>query len=141
MINEIKPAADSRKITIKTQLGEPLPSINASFCEFGHAFYNILENAVKFNETSGEVTVKVRSDEEFVEISVEDTGIGISKEHLCRIFETFYQVDSSTTRKYKGTGMGLAVTKDIIEAHGGKITIDSKLSDGTTVTFNVPVFR
>ncbi len=141
VISEITPAAESRKITIKTQLGEPLPPIKASFCEFRHAFYNILENAVKFNETGGEVTVKASSDEEFVEISVEDTGIGISKEHLCRIFETFYQVDSSTTRKYDGTGMGLAVTKNIIEAHGGKITIDSNLVDGTTVTFNVPVFR
>ncbi len=72
-------------------------------------------------------------------VSVSDTGVGIPREQLPRVFERFFQVDGTTSRKYGGTGLGLAITKGIVEAHGGKIWVESELSKGTTFIFTIPL--
>jgi PAS domain S-box-containing protein len=96
--------------------------------------YNLLSNAVKFTEGGGIVTVRCRTDKETVTLQVVDTGVGIAPEDLANLFEEFRQVDSSLTRKHEGTGLGLALTKRLVELHGGDISVDSEVGKGTTFT-------
>jgi signal transduction histidine kinase len=96
--------------------------------------YNLLSNAVKFTGAGGNARVEARLEKETVVIRVSDTGIGIAPEDLVNLFEEFRQVDSSLTRKHEGTGLGLALTKRLVELHGGDIGIESELGKGTTFT-------
>ncbi|RLG55917.1 MAG: hypothetical protein DRN95_07350 [Candidatus Hydrothermarchaeota archaeon] len=85
--------------------------------------------------------ITLRRKEKDVEVCIEDTGIGISKKHLKKIFEPFYQVDMSIRRKYGGTGLGLTIAKRIIELHGGKIRVESKVNKGSKFCFTLPIIR
>jgi PAS domain S-box-containing protein len=101
--------------------------------------YNLLSNAVKFTSAGGNARVEARLEKETVVIRVSDTGIGIAPEDLVNLFEEFRQVDSSLTRKHEGTGLGLALTKRLVELHGGDIGVESELGKGTT--FAVTLLR
>ncbi len=127
------------KVSLNVQRGIPL--IKADRTHVVYVLRNIIDNAIKFNRDHGEVKIRVKEVNGYIEISVSDTGIGIPKEKLGRIFEPFYQVDPSIRRRYGGTGIGLAVAKRIIEAHGGKIIIESEVGRGTTVRFTLPILR
>jgi signal transduction histidine kinase/FixJ family two-component response regulator len=99
-------------------------------------FDALLSNAIKFCDGGGKVTVFLsRTPENYAQITVTDDGIGISKKHIKNLFDRFYQVDGSTTRKFEGLGIGLALAKEIIVAHGGKIWVESKLEQGTSFHF------
>ncbi|MGC8738182.1 MAG: PAS domain-containing sensor histidine kinase [Candidatus Hydrogenedens sp.] len=99
----------------------------------------LLNNAVKFTNTGGRIEIDISIDNEgFLELSVADTGIGIPPEYKEKIFEKFFQVDSSPTRKYEGTGIGLAIAKGIVESHNGKITVESVLGEGSKFTVILP---
>lgn len=101
---------------------------------------NLVSNAIKFTPEKGTITVNARGSEQQVEIRVKDTGIGIPKEEFSKIFERFYQVDSSLTRKVGGTGIGLNIAKEYIEMHGGRIWVEnSKLGEGSTFIFTLPI--
>jgi len=95
---------------------------------------NLVENAVKYNKPGGKILIEAAKKPEFVEITVQDTGIGIPEKHLPRIFERFYRVDSSRQRKTGGTGLGLSIVKHITLYHHGSISVKSKVDQGTTVT-------
>jgi signal transduction histidine kinase len=97
---------------------------------------NLVENALKFSQ-SGIITLSAEAVAQKVLISVSDTGAGIPAEFLPRIFDRFYQVDGSSTRKYGGVGLGLSIVKAIVEAHGGKIEVSSRLGGGTTFSFEL----
>ncbi len=135
--NEMEPRASENEIEIKTFIPENLPEVRADFKELKHVFLNFLDNAIKFNRKGGEVLIEAKHKGNFVEVSVLDTGIGIAEEHLGMVFDRFYQIDATTTRKYAGTGMGLAVAKEIIEAHGGRIWAESELGKGSKFTFTL----
>jgi len=96
--------------------------------------YNLLSNAIKFTETGGQVTVRARLSKEIVRLQVTDTGAGIAPEDLPTVFEEFAQVDASLTRKHEGTGLGLALTRRLVQLHGGQIEVESQLGRGTTFT-------
>lgn len=102
---------------------------------------NVLTNAIKYSNEFGKITVKSVRNNEFVYISVKDTGIGIPKKDLPRIFERFYTVDKARSRKLGGTGLGLAIAKEIMIAHNGNIVLESKKNMGTTVTIIIPIER
>jgi GAF domain-containing protein len=99
---------------------------------------NLVHNAVKFTPQGGTVTVSASSEGEWIKVRVSDTGFGIPEGELEKIFDRFYQVDSSLTRKVGGTGIGLSIAKEYIEMHGGKIWVESKLGKGSTFTFTLP---
>lgn len=89
--------------------------------------YNLIDNAIRYNRANGSVRVHVYTDGNIVELSVKDTGIGISKENQERIFERFYRVDKSRSKSTGGTGLGLAIVKHILSLHDAKIDIDSEV--------------
>ena len=138
-IQTIQPVADSRSIEIRLEGGEEKICIEGDKGKMGQVFNNLLSNAVKFNSSGGRVTVHLQCKEESVEVMVSDTGIGIPAEALDKVFTRFYQYDSSSTRKYGGTGIGLSIAQDIVRLHGSRITVTSELGKGTTFRFSLPL--
>ena len=103
---------------------------------------NLLSNAFKFTPKSGEISVTINeSDNNSVRIKIKDTGQGITEEELPKLFDRFYQVDSSQTREHEGTGIGLALTKELVELHKGKISVNSKKGEGAEFTIELPLGR
>ena len=102
---------------------------------------NLLSNAFKFTPEEGRIELKVSKNEEYIDISVQDTGIGIPQEKISKIFDRFYQVDSSHKREHEGTGIGLALSKELIELHKGKIKVESSEGKGTMFTINLPISK
>ena len=94
--------------------------------------YNLVSNAIKFTGPGGTMAVRGRLEKELVRIEVADTGAGIAPEDLVTVFEEFRQVDSSLTREHEGTGLGLALTRRLVELHGGEITVESEVGKGST---------
>jgi signal transduction histidine kinase len=105
----------------------------------GQVFDNLLGNAIKFSPAGSLITVRVWRDEGWVRADLEDQGIGIPADKLDQIFDRFYQVDGSTTRRYGGTGLGLAIVKTIVEAHGGRVTVESEVGVGSTFSVLLPI--
>jgi signal transduction histidine kinase len=133
--------ADNLQINLSKDLVPDLPLVLADSTVLGQVLDNLIANAFKFTEAGGQVMVRAWADQpnETVYVSVSDTGIGIPPEQQERIFERFYQIDGSSTREYGGVGLGLAVCKEIVEALGGSIWVESKIGEGTTFTFTLPV--
>lgn len=100
--------------------------------------FNLLGNAVKFTPEGGQVLLRVWREQQWVVFQIEDTGIGIAEEHLPLLFEKFQQLESTYQRKYEGTGLGLALTKQLIELHGGRIEVESVLGEGSLFTVWLP---
>ncbi len=96
--------------------------------------YNLCDNAIKYNTENGTVTVNVGENEESIFLAVADTGIGIGQEHQARVFERFYRVDKSRSKKIGGTGLGLSIVKHAVQYMGGEIDLDSRQGEGTTIT-------
>jgi two-component system phosphate regulon sensor histidine kinase PhoR len=99
---------------------------------------NLLDNAVKFSHRGGSVEVSIQPGDKFMKVSVNDHGIGIPSAELPRLFERFYRVDKARSRELGGTGLGLAIVKHIVEAHGGKVFIESELGKGSQFSFTLP---
>jgi len=97
-------------------------------------FSNLVSNALKFTDSKGKVEIKTKEGDDYIEVSVSDTGIGIAQGDLPSIFDRFRQVDSSSSRKYEGTGIGLSLAKELVELHHGSIEVSSELGKGTTFT-------
>ena len=110
-------------------------NINAVLLE--QAMINLIDNAIKYSSSGGTITITVEQNGEETTISVQDNGCGIAQEHLPRIFERFYVVDKSRSRKLGGTGLGLAIVKHIAQVHGGNVTVESSLGKGSTFTIHL----
>lgn len=102
--------------------------------------HNIMSNAIKYSIDPGTLTVSLQKEKEQIILQIADTGIGIPKEDLKRIFERFYRVDKARSRKLGGTGLGLSIAKELVELHGGRIKIESEFGEGTTVTISFPEY-
>lgn len=128
-----------RAITLSVNLPEYLPTIYIDRDQIDQLLDNLLSNAIKYTRKNGYVSVsaKLKKDKLFVEIV--DTGIGIPKKHISRLFERFYREDKARSREFGGTGLGLAISKEIVKAHQGNIFIESELNEGTKATFYIPL--
>lgn len=128
----LKPAAEKKGLQLKANLME-IPRVYIDALRMEQVFYNLIENALKYTN-QGEISIRSYSEKDFVIIKIIDTGIGIPKAELPKIWDRFYRVDQSRTRKTGGTGLGLYVVKKIIESHNGEITADSKVNEGSIFT-------
>jgi len=130
---------EKKGIRLALQVSGPLPRVYVDRDQIDQVRDNLLSNAVKFTPEGGAITIRARRQKDgMAEVSVSDTGIGIPKKDLGRIFERFYRVDKARSRQMGGTGLGLSIAREIVLAHGGDIGIDSVYRRGTTVTFTLP---
>ncbi len=128
-----------KNIKIKNHITDDIPYIYGDKNRVQQIMHNLIENAIKYTP-EGEVIIYARRIKNFVEITVEDTGIGIPADKFENIFKSFEQVDSSVSRKYAGSGLGLSITKQIVELHGGEIHVESELGRGSRFIFTMPVY-
>ena len=136
--NVLKRLNRSEKVRLVVDIPDHLLSVHADENRLLQVLYNLVGNAMKFTE-EGQVRVSAERTGEMVEICVSDTGIGIPADRLADIFQSFLQLEDSLTRKNKGTGLGLPITKHVVEAHGGKIWVASREGEGSTFCFTLPV--
>jgi signal transduction histidine kinase len=113
-------------------------SVEADPMRIGQVATNLIGNAIKFSPERGKIEIFASGDSSSVTVSVKDYGRGIAQRDLSRLFQRFAQLDSSTTRKAGGTGLGLVISKGIVEQHGGKIWVESSLGRGSTFSFSLP---
>jgi two-component system sensor histidine kinase SenX3 len=106
--------------------------------QLGSMFANLVDNAIKYTPEGGSVEVAARSDETSVIVRVSDSGIGIPEKKLSRIFERFYRVDKARSKETGGTGLGLSIVRHVAENHGGRVTVESELGEGTTFIVHLP---
>lgn len=139
VVMEMGPLAETKDIEIKTQSGENLPLINIDCDRILQVLRNLIGNAVKFTPNGGNVQIVTRNSDKRVNVLVSDTGAGVSKEKLAAIFDKYKQASLETSGKIMGSGLGLFIAKQIIEAHGGEIWVESTLGRGSTFTFTLPV--
>jgi signal transduction histidine kinase len=128
-------SAAKRNIKIVSNSEPNLPKVRVDVDRIGQVFDNLVGNALKFSPAGSKINITAELDDGKVKFSVQDYGIGIPPNKLDKVFDRFYQVDGSTTRRHGGAGLGLTIVKQIIEAHGGYITVESKLNKGTTFSF------
>lgn len=135
----IEPRAVEKRIAVHNRLPESLDAVRGDKDRLTQVFVNILDNAVKFTPEDGEVVVSASEEADgMVAIQISDTGIGVPKEDLSRLGERFYRVDKTRSRELGGTGLGLSIVKHLMQAHGGSMSIESRLGKGTTVSLHFP---
>lgn len=128
--------ADERGVKIQTSIPDALPAAQADSEKIGWAINQLLDNAVKFTPSGGTVTVTLKKEGvNLIQVTVADTGIGIPQDRMKEIFEPFHQLDGSSTRRYGGTGLGLSLVRQIVEAHGSLLDVKSVEGKGSTFKF------
>jgi signal transduction histidine kinase len=140
LLADYRMRAQELEITLESEIDEEMPWILGDSTHLRRVFDNLVSNAFKFTPAGGRIILRLKAAGEDVHIEVEDSGEGIPEEKLGRIFERFYQVDGGSKRKHKGTGLGLALVKEIVEAHRGTVNVRSQLGKGTTFIILIPGF-
>jgi len=135
---DMSPVAITRDISMVLELPLSLTLVWADKGRLEQVITNLLSNALKFTPKGGKVTLRAKEDNTALIVEIQDTGIGIAKENLRRVFETYYRVEDGKHHT-SGLGLGLALCKVIVEAHGGKIWVESEEGKGTTFSFSLPV--
>jgi two-component system phosphate regulon sensor histidine kinase PhoR len=136
VVSEMLPASERKGISLESTLSTSDDvQVLGDKERLRQVMLNLIDNAVKYTEGGGKITVSARDEGQAVRISVADTGCGIAPEHLPRIFERFYRVDRDRSREAGGTGLGLAIVKHIVEAHGSKVEVESEVGKGSVFSF------
>jgi two-component system cell cycle sensor histidine kinase PleC len=129
-----------KKIEMRLEIADDLPDIEADELKVKEIIYNLLSNAVKFTPEDGKIGMRAKKASSEIEVEVWDTGVGIAPENMLKIFEGFFRVDTPYSRVTEGTGLGLPLSKKLVELHGGKLTVESEgLNKGTLVRFTLPI--
>jgi diguanylate cyclase (GGDEF)-like protein len=143
----MRPMAEKKAVELSFGVADDVGGVTADTVKLKQVFYNLISNAIKFTPEGGSVRVTVgREDgkgdsesQEFTKFTVADTGVGIRPEDIDRIFDEFEQADTAFSRQYGGAGLGLALTKKLVELHGGKVAVESRLGEGSTFHVRIPV--
>ena len=136
---QMQPLAAEKEIALEELVPEDLPQLRADRAKLRRVLVNLVSNALKFTPKGGRVGVSAAREGSFVRVSVSDTGVGIQPDDLRDIFDKYAQARSRATRSEKGTGLGLYITRQLVELHGGKIEVKSKVGKGSTFSFTIPV--
>ncbi len=131
-------ALSEKKLKLSVNIPSKLPKIEGDSFKLEQLFINLIDNAIKYTE-KGTITISFSDQGGYISCEIQDTGIGMSEEYFSRIFERFYVVDKSRSRKFGGTGLGLSIVKHIVRLHSGEISVQSTLGQGTAVTVKLPV--
>jgi PAS domain S-box-containing protein len=135
----ISPLAIKKNIHLDVRIDSQLGTIDADKTKFKQILYNLISNSIKFTDEKGYVTIEAHRSGALVQVSISDTGIGIAKNDMDKLFQPFKQLNPCLNRKYEGTGLGLALVKKFVEMHGGKIRVESKIGEGSIFTFVIPL--
>jgi len=138
IVDIVTPQVKEKDISLKIDSKAKIDKIKADPSQLERVFINLLSNAIKFTPAKGKVAVSIEEKKDATQFSVEDTGIGIPKEDLEKVFEDFFRSDNAQDQNIKGTGLGLSLVKKIVLAHKGKIWVDSTLGKGTKFSFTIP---
>jgi two-component system, NarL family, sensor histidine kinase BarA len=144
----VVPMAKKKSIELREQVRPPLPAMSVDRAKMQQAVMNLVVNAIKFTREGGHIALEAQlvragdgrfGGDEWLELAVSDDGIGIPSDQIERIFDSFYQVDGSSTREYSGVGLGLALVKSYVEAHGGQVKVESAVGKGSRFSLLLPV--
>jgi signal transduction histidine kinase len=137
IVSRAHPKAEDNQILLSTEIESDIPLVQADEQKISWVLTQLMDNAIKFTPAGGKVVLEVKkeSSSDIIQVSMIDTGIGIPEERFTEIFEPFHQLDGSSTRRYGGTGLGLSLVQQIIEAHGSIISVTSKTGKGSVFSF------
>ena len=136
-VEQIEPIAQQKNINLKINVEKKSVVVVADYYRIFQVLKNLLSNAIKYSRNDSDIRINIEQRKKVVNISVEDSGIGIPKNDRKRIFERFYRIEKSRSKKRGGTGLGLAIVKHIIEGHKTKIKLKSKINQGSIFSFNL----
>jgi two-component system phosphate regulon sensor histidine kinase PhoR len=141
VIGFVKEAAEKKEISISQSKITSSQAVGADRNYLEQIFINLLDNAIKYTHEGGKVTISaIEKDKREIQFSIEDDGMGIPREDIPRIFERFYRVDKGRSQELGGTGLGLSIVKHLVQAHGGRVWVESQLGEGSTFYFTLPIF-
>jgi signal transduction histidine kinase len=141
VLEDLRLVIEQAQITLRTEISPNLPFVNCSPTHMQRVIDSLLNNAIKFTPAGGAIAVQLRQEGDQVVLRVADTGIGIPSDQQARIFDRFYQVDGSASRRYEGMGLGLALAKEVVDAYGGTIGVESEEGTGSIFTVTLPIFE
>lgn len=139
VVDLLQPMAEQKRVSLTISIQEPLAPIEADSARLKQIIINLIHNGIKFNQPNGQVTCKIKTDPEWLTLSVEDTGIGMHTTELEALFSQFYQHEKNLNRRFDGCGLGLTLTKQLVELHKGYLTVDSKPAQGSRFTVRLPL--
>lgn len=141
VVMTLAPRAADHQHTLDVQVPATLPAVRADAGRIAQILTNLIGNAVNYTPKGGHITVTAQADDRFVVVSVTDTGVGIDPEDHHHIFERFFRADDPTVRSAKGTGLGLPIVQQLVKLQGGRIWVNSKLGQGSTFSFTLPLWK
>jgi two-component system phosphate regulon sensor histidine kinase PhoR len=139
VLTKVRPQIEEKRLTFDVVLPEKMPEPEVDKDKIATVLVNLLGNAVKYTPSGGRVTFRVNITDQQIEISVEDTGVGIAEHELPKVFEKFYRSQDPRVQEQTGTGLGLALAQEVVRLHGGRITVESELDKGSTFSVVLPL--
>jgi two-component system phosphate regulon sensor histidine kinase PhoR len=139
VITKIQPQIDEKELTLEVVLPEKMPEPELDKDKIATVLVNLLGNAVKYTPEGGRVIFRVNVTDQDIEISVEDTGVGIAKDEVGKVFEKFFRSNDPRVQEQTGTGLGLALAQEVVRLHGGEIGVESEINKGSTFTVKLPL--
>jgi signal transduction histidine kinase len=143
MLNEVlakvRPQMEEKRLTFEVGFPEKMPEPELDKDKIAAVLVNLLGNAVKYTPANGRVVFRVNTTDKQIEISIEDTGVGIAPDELPKVFEKFFRSQDPRVQEQTGTGLGLALAHEVVRLHGGKIEIESEINKGSTFTVLLPL--
>src|SRR3954447_24302580 len=138
VLSKVRPQVEEKRLALEVTLPEKMPEPDLDKDKIATVLVNLLGNAVKYTPPNGRVTFRVNVTDQHIEISVEDTGVGIATDELDKVFDKFFRSDDPRVQEQTGTGLGLALAQEVVRLHGGRITVESEINKGSTFTVLLP---
>jgi signal transduction histidine kinase len=139
VIDSYRPQAVNKQISIDVVIADGMETVEVDRTLIRQAVANILDNAIRYTPAEGQVSIRVTQENDLQLIAIKDTGVGIAPTDQARLFEKFYRARRREGDRETGLGLGLAIVKSIVEQHGGQISVESRLGEGSTFTLEIPI--